>query len=276
VSIAGLTHIEERLWCLVAETGDVTYDFRYEDSFACRHPWRLEGPLRAVSRLGATPDYPQRYHELRAKGIELVHTPETYRRTTELPVWYPSLKGLTPRSMWFDEPPTVDEVGSHFEWPVFIKGERQTNCHRRRLSIMEDPDDYRRLLKIWNQDSILAWQRIVVRQFVPLRRVDQIDIPTQMPRSFEFRTFWWKKHCVGVGAYWTSSSYRANRQELADLMAVAEQAADRIDATFLVVDVAQAATSEWIVIELNDGQDAGYGAVPRRTMWQKVLDIESE
>jgi hypothetical protein len=41
-----------------------------------------------------------------------------------------------------------------------------------------------------------------------------------------------------------------------------------------VVDVAQTAEGEWIVIECNDGQDAGYAGVKAMAMWGRVVEVE--
>lgn len=82
-------------------------------------------------------NYTDRYRKFADQNVYLVHTPEQYRLTSELPQWYPILQDLTPRSVWFDTLPPVSEIESSFEWPVFVKGERQTNRHQRRLSIIE-------------------------------------------------------------------------------------------------------------------------------------------
>jgi hypothetical protein len=43
---------------------------------------------------------------------------------------------------------------------------------------------------------------------------------------------------------------------------------------FLVIDIAQTAEGEWIVIECNDAQESGYGGVERLALWQEVFEIE--
>lgn len=53
-----------------------------------------------------------------------------------------------------------------------------------------------------------------------------------------------------------------------------ERVAARISATFLVVDVALTMNGDWIVIEINDGQDSGYAGNNPLTLWGKILDRE--
>lgn len=276
MSLPGLTQLDDLLWVVTTPTGDPTYDFRFEEQFACSHPWQLNGEVTAVARMGAAPDYEERYGELLAAGVRLVHTPEQYRRTSELPVWYPLIERWTPRSHVYEQQPSVEAIEERFDWPVFLKGERQTSRHQRKLSIIEDRQHFGRAMTQWRRDPILAWQRVVAREFIPLRRLDTVDTPNNLPRSFEFRTFWWKKRCVGIGEYWLAERYAMTETEQTEMLAVATQAVEAIDVTFLVVDMAQTVEGQWIVIEVNDGQDSGYGAIPRRAMWQRIIDIERD
>jgi hypothetical protein len=44
-----------------------------------------------------------------------------------------------------------------------------------------------------------------------------------------------------------------------------------LDVPFLVVDFAKASSGDWLIIECNDGQEAGYAAIPPQTLWSQVL-----
>jgi ATP-grasp domain-containing protein len=136
---------------------------------------------------------------------------------------------------------------------------------------VESPERFEQVMDLWQADPILRWQRIVVREFIPLRLVG-IQSPTTLPKSFEFRTFWWKGRCVGFGPYWTGEHYTCTPQERSAATAVAGVAAERLGVTFLVVDVAQTQDGPWIVIEVNDGQDSGYAGVHPLAMWRGVLE----
>ena len=269
-----LALIENVLWVVTLPTGLPAYDFRFEDFFATRHPVHLHSPVRAVARMGAATDYDRRYDDLRAQGIELVHSPPEYRRTSLLPEWYPLIQDLTPRSAWWlDRPPSLAEITDRFRWPVFVKGVRQTSRHQRSLSILEGPADFERAMELWQADPILWWQGVVVREYVPLRAVG-VNSNVAIPQSFEFRTFWWKKRCVGAGRYWTAADYRMTAAEEREALAVAGEAARRVDVTFPVIDIAQSADGRWVVIEFNDGQDSGHAGVAPMPLWRRVLQIE--
>ncbi|WP_233592035.1 ATP-grasp domain-containing protein [Corallococcus sp. AB011P] len=273
-----LLKVEDRLWLLTAATGKGVYDFAFDRFFACRRPYVLpDESLEVVARAGAWPDYAERYRELEAQGVRLVHSPEQHLLATELPHWYPLLEDLTPRSLWFDTPPDARTVEAQLGWPVFLKGARQTSRHRRSLSIIEGPEAFRHAMDAYAQDDILHWQQVVCRELRPLRRVDDTQGADALPRSFEFRTFWWRQQLVGFGPYWWQGTpYALTPGEERDALALAGEAARRVALPFLVVDVAQEVSGRWIVIECNDGQESGYVGVSPFALWQRVLDLERE
>jgi hypothetical protein len=271
---ANLVFVEDTLWIITHPTGMPAYDFAFEDFFPCRHPYQKPESVTAVARMGAASDYPERYRTLAAQGIHLVHTPELYERTSLLPVWYPLIEDLTPRSAWWlDRRPSAAEIEQQFRWPVFLKGVRQTSKHQKSLAVAESAADYDRIIATWEEDPILWWQGLVCREYLELRRVGESSIHT-LPTAFEFRSFWWKGQCVGIGPYWKSVDYAMTAAERRAALDVAGEAACRVDVTFLVIDVAQRASGRWIVIECNDGQDSGYAGVSPMPLWRKVIEIE--
>jgi hypothetical protein len=129
-------------------------------------------------------------------------------------------------------------------------------------------------MEVYASDSILRWQRVVCREFRPLRRVEE-GAPDRIPSSFEFRTFWWHGELVGWGHYWWQGSpYAPDAVEERDMLAVAGEAARRLAVPFLVVDVAQEVTGRWLVIECNDGQESGYAGLSPFTLWQNIVAAE--
>ena len=69
-------------------------------------------------------------------------------------------------------------------------------------------------------------------------------------------------------------AYDWTESERASGLSVAGEAARRVNAPFLVVDIAQTETGKWIVIECNDGQESGYAGVSPFGLWQKIVDLE--
>jgi ATP-grasp domain, R2K clade family 3 len=264
--------LEDTVWVLVGKVDLPSYDFDLAQFFACRRPWHRPEKIVAIGRFGAVTNYAKLYQELAAEGIFLVHSPEQYLLASELPHWYPLMEGLTPKSLWFSTAPEFNTVVETLGLPLFLKGSRQTSRHRAALSIIHSAEDYETAIKVYREDPILSWQDLVCREFIKLRPVR--STPTEkIPPSFEFRTFWWRGHCIGSGQYW-SRDYNWDRQEEIAALAIARAAALRLDLPFVVIDIAQTTTGEWIAIECNDAQESGYGAISPFSLWQNLIDLE--
>lgn len=248
----------------------------FERVFACHRTRPPDaGELELVARVGAFDDYAATYATLREQGLRLVNSPDEHLRATRLPHWYPRIADLTPKSLWFDAPPEPELISAELGWPIFMKGERQTHDHRRHLSIIEGPDHYRAVLEHYATHPRLRWQSLVLRELAPLRRVEDPD-PARIPSSYEFRTFWWRGELAGLGRYWWQGRvYALTRDEQPLALALAREAALRVDVPFLVVDIAQRDDGAWIVIECNDAQESGYAGVSALGMWRAIADDQA-
>lgn len=264
-----LARVEGRLFVISAPVGVDAYDFDFDLHFRCEHPFRLEREEPCVLRVGAIADYAAEFRERLEMSLRLVNTPDEHLRASELEHWYPLIPDLTPRSKVFEALPTVAQVEAAFDWPVFVKGSRQTSRHHAQLSVISNADEYDLLLDRYAKDDILRWQKPVVREFVPLMAVAG-NVPCQVRPSLELRSFWWRGDCVGWGRYW----YQVPPYDIRDAgrgLDVAREAASRLCVPFLVVDVAKTADGRWIVIECNDAQESGYAGVVPKAMWERVL-----
>lgn len=267
--------LEDVVWIAASKINAPRYDFNFETFFACRHPYQRPEQIEAIGRFGVTDDYADLYGSLKSEGVSLIHTPEQHLLASELTHWYPFLEDITPRSVWFDAPPQAEEIERHFSYPVFVKGSRQTSKHKANLSIVRSRAEYEFAIAEYRSDPILHWQPFVCREFIELRPVSVRQHTEKIPPSFEFRTFWWRGECVGSGVYWADfASYSWTDAEKLAALEVARKALERLDVIFLVVDVAQTVSGEWIVIECNDGQESGYAAIAPIGLWQNIVDIE--
>ena len=161
-----------------------------------------------------------------------------------------------------------------FDWPVFVKGSRQTSRHRADLAIARSPGEFDRIMAAYREDTILSWQPVVCRELAHLRPVDG-GTGNKVPAAFEFRTFWWRGELAGSGPYWSGfCEYDWTEEERRQGLEVARTAAGSLGVPFLVVDVAQTVSGEWIVIECNDAQESGYAGVSPFALWSQVLELE--
>jgi hypothetical protein len=272
---ADLLHVEEALWILVAPTGMPIYDFAFDTFLACRRPYQPPEGTVALARIGAIADPAALAAACAERGVALLQSDEQHRLASELPRWQPRVAELTPESAWYREPPPPEVIEATLGWPMFMKGARQTSRHSAALHVIDGPDAYVAALAAWRADPVLHWQDVVCRRLLPLRRVPGDSGDGKIPPSFELRTFFWRGQLAGVGRYWYQAPpYPVTPREEADALAVAQEAARRVDVPFLVVDVAQDVDGRWWVIECNDGQESGYAAISPFALWQRIVELE--
>jgi hypothetical protein len=250
------------------------YDFEFENFFACRRPYYRPDSLKVIGRFGVTTNYDELFRALKNDGIELIHTPRQYLLASDLTYWYDYISEFTPKSVWFDDPPPATVIEKDFEYPVFVKGSRQTSRHKATLSIINSREEFENCVAEFKQNPILHWQKFVVREFVKLRKVDG-KTTEKIPPSFEFRTFWWHGKLVGAGSYWKDFvRYDWTESEKTQALICAKKAVERLKIPFIVIDLAQKEDGDWIIIECNDGQESGYASISPIGLWQNIIDIE--
>ncbi|MFD0727489.1 ATP-grasp domain-containing protein [Lysobacter brunescens] len=267
---AELLLIEDRVAILASPTGVAAYDFDFRLHFDCRHPYRIDGEVGGVLRVGAPTDYTRCHEDARTLGVRPINDSEQHLLASEIERWYPLIEDATPKTMLFDALPDVDVVEAIFGWPVFLKGSRQTSKHNPELSVIRDRTHYAQARIAYARDPILHWQKPVLRAFTPLAPVAG-HIAGKIRPSIEFRTFWLHGRCIGHGPYWYQvPPYRSDRID--DGLSLAASVAARVPVPFLVVDLALTAENQWIVIECNDAQESGHAGIPPPLLWRNLLD----
>lgn len=262
--------INEKLYIINKPTHVAAYDFNFELFFRCNHPIYLSEIKTGILRIGALADYKQIYEDYLIQNIQLVNSPEEHIRASELTSWYPYIQDLTPYSHCYSDFPSVEVIEQEFDWPVFIKGSRQTSKHNPQLCIANNASQYQKIIKAYKNDPILYWQEIAIRQFVPLMPLSGA-VPTKIKPSLEFRTFWWRSKCIGYGSYWYQlPTYHAD--DIDSGLNIAQQAANRLNIPFLVIDIAKTTKGDWIIIECNDAQESGYTGIRPLLLWQNMLN----
>ena len=256
------------------KTGIPMYDFPFRNIFSCRSIIdRVEQPV--LLRIGAIRSYKEIASLLGKQGCNLLFTEQEHDRASQLENWYPLLIPYTPFSIVYSQFPSLEMVLQDFEFPIFVKGNRQTNRHNKKQSIIRNADMFQTLANDWNKDTYLHWQKVVVREYIPLEVIDDSSYPDMIPFSYEFRIFFWKQQIVGYGKYWClGRDYVLLEEEKEQAFGIAEKAARRVNVPFLTVDIAKTHRNEWIVIEVNDGQESGYAGVNPVTLWENILNVE--
>ena len=256
--------------------GNTGYDFPFRNHFACRSV--ISGNDKPVLlRIGAVDDYAGVERLIHEMGMSLLMSEDEHLRCSEIENWFPLLQEKTPFTKVYEFLPPVEVLLESFNFPVFIKGNRQTDRHNRSQCIIEDAQAYELLRAEWRQSRILSWQKAAVRDLVPLQIIDSTSFPNMVPISYEFRLFYYKGNCVGYGPYWTMGKpYTLAEKDREAVMELSKWAADRLQVHFAAIDVAKTATGEWIIIEVNDGQESGFVGLNPIELWENTVQAAQE
>jgi hypothetical protein len=233
---------------------------------ALEHLPSFSAPMWGVW-LGFIPS-PERYRAVydaaKAHGITLINDPADYQLTSEFDLFYPKLEGITPRSAMITDAAHCRTAVEELGFPVFVKGAvRSARTQGWRACVAENADElYELVVKLLGMEA-RSRGRVVVRELIRLRhaRVTEHDFPL----GREFRVLLYCGEVFGHGYYWPGDDPLMNLSidEEHRVLSLAREAARRVGAPFMTVDVGQCEDGEWIVIETGDPQFAGWSQIPR-------------
>jgi len=219
-------------------------------------PSRMEVGADAlcIARYSALPFYKELEDDLARSGSRLINSYRQHRWIANLGEWYQDLKDVTPET-WHRLEMVPDDA-----FPLIVKGE--TNSKKFLWDTHMFAKTRRDAVKVMcnlMDDGVVSGQGMFFRKFIPLKTY--LIGFHEMPVTKEFRVFVCNRKILSIGYYW--SNYADDLPEkpnpadvpAAFLQKVIRRVGDR--APFYAVDVAETASGDWIVVELNDGQMSG-------------------
>lgn len=262
----------DKIAFLTKNTRNNLYDFNFRNFFNAD---TIYSPvdLPVLLRIGAIPDYQAIESKINNFGMRLLVSKEEHLLCSTIEKWYPLIKQNTPFTRVYDKLPSLDDLKKDFTFPIFVKGNRQTSLHKKSLSIIESEKQYEILQNEWENDPILSWQKPAIREYVQLKKVDSTTFQDIIPISHEFRFFYFKGKYVAHGPYWTiGTRYSMDENKLNDALMLTKWAAEKVNSPFLAIDVALTVEGNWIIIEINDGQESGLVGVNPLVLWKNILE----
>jgi hypothetical protein len=214
--------------------------------------------------------YEEMYAAALAKNLRLLNTPKEHQDALEFAHSYPAIADLTPETVILNHPEEW-ESATRLGYPVFVRGSVRsrkgagwTACVAENAVELEGIVNYLFATPYRSRGSVL------VRRLVRLRHVRKTE--GGFPVGREYRVFLYNAEPMGYGYYWEGDDALAmlEDEEEAAVLALAQEAARRLGAPFLCVDIGQVETGEWIVIEVGDANFAGYGQTPLLPLWQSI------
>ena len=231
--------------------------------FDCRKSRIIKGPATVIGRYSVWPYYDELYRDLDQQDCTLINTPQQHDFVARLDQWTPLLHDVTPQT-WT----TLSDIP---EGQYVLKGQWKSrkdkwNTHMFAASRRDAIQVYCRL----QDDTLIGSDTIYIRQYVPINTL-LIGL-NDLPVTEEYRFF------VLDGTILCGAFYWANYVD--DIPCGIPQASNvpqdfldkivgRIDQNvrFYTMDVARTQSGDWIVVELNDGQQSGLSCIEPETLY---------
>lgn len=231
-----------------------------------------------VGRFSVLPFYSEIEKSLKEINSRLVNSYAQHRYIADMRNWYEDFKDITPKTYF-----SISELPNDETSRWFLKGETnskkfQWKTHCFAIGKRNAIETMCRL----QQDGFISTQEIYAREFVPLQTY--MESFSGLPITKEFRVFIGYGKVLGVGYYW-ASHVNDLEEEGIEIPKVSEipqtflsDICNRVKhkAPFVVIDVAQTRSGDWIVIELNDGQMSGLSMVNPKEMYENLYSVVTE
>jgi ATP-grasp domain, R2K clade family 3 len=201
----------------------------------------------------AEDEYSHFHAALSGRGYYLVSSAAQYAEVTYFPNYYPKIREFSPGAVWTDTPDAflawtlARRLG---DGPFVIKDHIKSAKHLWHEACFvprgSGRENFERIAENLRREQGQAFSRgFVVKQYVPLR--SRGDSPRAYPMCEEYRLFFWK------GRLLAASHYHPQSENPVDLSPFVELA-QRFDAPFFTMDVAQAEAGNWIVVDMGAGE----------------------
>jgi hypothetical protein len=214
------------------------------------------------------------YQAAADKNVFLVNNPVQHQTALEFDRYYPLLGDLTPQSMTITSSDECVDAGEKLGFPVFVRGAVKSNktlgwdaC------VAANPDELVYIVEQILSIPHRARGKAIIRQLVKLR--SRSMMPGDFPRSREYRVFVYQQQVFAFGYYWDEfdDEFELTALDRSNLIKLAIEAATRVNVPYIIVDIGQLESGDWIVIEVGDAQFAGMSHVSIMELWSKLATI---
>lgn len=222
-----------------------------------------------IGRYSLWPFYADQVKDIEYVGAKLINDYHQHRYIADLQNYVADLRELTPRT-W------VNLVDLPETGPFVLKGE--TNSRKSNWKQDMFAPDKKTAIEIYGRlssDSLIGQQNIYIRQYVPL--VTYMEGINGMPVTKEFRFFIAYGQVISGGYYW--QNYVDELFHPPEPSQVPQDFLDKViervgnNSNFYVIDVAQTLSGDWIVIELNDGQQSGLSCNDPEVLYNNLRQV---
>lgn len=214
------------------------------------------------------------YQAAVAKNVFLINDPVQHQTALEFDRYYPLLGDLTPQSKIVTSTDDCAAAAEKLGFPVFVRGAVKSNktlgwdaC------VAANPDELVYIVEQILSMPHRARGKAIIRQLVKLR--SRSMMPGDFPRSREYRVFVYRQQVFAFGYYWDEfdDEFELTALDRSHLIELAIEVATRVNVPYVIVDIGQLETGDWIAIEVGDAQFAGMSHVSVMELWSQLATI---
>jgi hypothetical protein len=211
--------------------------------------------------------------EINQHGADVVISADEHQFLGNIKNWYPLLESMTPKT-WFSEDAVLAD--SEALGPFFCKGLDKSLKHDfHQFCYAENRHDLKRVVSNLRK-ALPGDDQLCIRQHMPLKSYG-IDLQSGMPLAHEFRCFIFMGEVISSGFYWkdhADHNLQLDPPPQAFLETIIDKVGDR--AAYYTADVALTAAGDWILIELNNGGQAGLMGISPAEHYRRMQEVWTE
>lgn len=269
-----------------AAAKQVGFDITISSDMNMRGPLSLHDQKKNLSVYRGWVVKPQYYQEL-SQGVRgtLLNSCDQFMWSYDFPKWYQALESETPQSWVYPSKEVVEsgidmiaaemcnKAGEIGPKPLivkdYIKSRKAEWWDAAYIADARVVGDIKRCLANFFQLMGREYYGgLVFRQFLPLIKIG--DHPaTAMPLPVEFRVWFVYGKVMSIMPYWNDVLSYPEKFEWPPQSWLSE-IGDKLQSSFVALDIAQDVKGRWWVIEVNDGGMAGY---PRTVKPEKFYGL---
>lgn len=216
--------------------------------------------------------YADQEKDFKQVGAKLINSYQQHRYIADLQNYMMDLGDLTPRT--WTSPVDLPENMS-----FVVKGETYSRKNNWKQDMFAP--DKKTAIEIVGRlmnDSLIGQGNIYIRQYQPM--ITYLEGVNGMPITKEFRFFVAYGQIISGGFYWQNYIDQINPlPDPAEVpLSFLQEVIDRVgsQSNFFVIDVGQAITGEWFVVELNEGQQSGLSCNDPETLYSGLSKVISQ
>lgn len=228
-------------------------------------------PIAFAVWIGFVPN-PEKYalfHRAAAeKGIHLLNEPTQYQFAQEFHRYYPLISEFTAPSEVVESVEALERIS--IPYPIFVPGSVQSRKYLGlNACLAHNPEELHTLVSELLANHERSRDHVILRQYRPLRHV---QMHQGFPQGREFRAFVLDGKVLAIGYYWQQADplQHLDSLEKAAVQMLAEKVARLVPSRWIALDIGQAETGEWWVIELGDAQFSGTATITQFQVFSQL------